>query len=76
MSAVGLDGAVQRVLVNGQILENLGQGVEGISQWLGTPCSNVVCYNGGVCQPLLNSYTCRCPSQYKGIDCQHLSKDI
>ncbi|XP_049948231.1 agrin-like [Schistocerca serialis cubense] len=75
----GLDGAVQRLVVNGQSLENLGEDRQGVFQWQGPPCGSrdlpSPCLHGGVCQPLLNAYSCRCPPHFTGAHCQHPNVD-
>ncbi|XP_033114775.1 protein jagged-1-like [Anneissia japonica] len=33
-------------------------------------CSSNPCFNGGVCVNGINQYTCNCPSNYQGVNCQ------
>ncbi|KAK7792852.1 hypothetical protein R5R35_009634 [Gryllus longicercus] len=78
----GLDGAIQRLIVNGYSLDNLGERptsignprAHNIKQYQGLPCppdpSSNPCLNGGICQPLLNLYACKCPLKYGGKHCE------
>ncbi|XP_049948150.1 agrin-like [Schistocerca serialis cubense] len=70
-----LVGAVQRLVVNGQILENLGEGVASVSRWAGPPCTAHTCLHGGACQPRLNSFLCRCPARFRGPRCQYVDTE-
>ncbi|XP_047106165.1 agrin-like [Schistocerca piceifrons] len=70
-----LVGAVQRLVVNGQILENLGEGVASVSRWSGPPCTAHTCLHGGACQPRLNSFLCRCPARFRGPRCQYVDTE-
>ncbi|XP_076277738.1 agrin-like isoform X5 [Lasioglossum baleicum] len=70
----GLDGAVQRLMVNGKTYQNLAVNVTQHNTELydGLPCrsNENPCHNGGVCLPLLNSYLCKCASGYNGLHCE------
>jgi len=75
----GLNGAIQRLIVNGQTWQNLAERAgsahqRGISHYDGPPCpispANNPCLNGGICQPMLAAYVCKCPVQYSGHHCE------
>jgi hypothetical protein len=75
----GLNGAIQRLIVNGQTWQNLAeranaQRQRGISHYDGPPCpispATNPCLNGGICQPMLAAYVCKCPVQYSGHHCE------
>ncbi|XP_067005728.2 agrin-like [Anabrus simplex] len=84
----GLDGAIQRLIVNGHTLDNLGErsaplGVSrasGISRYRGPPCpvdrEANPCLNGGICQPLLGLYACKCPLKYAGEHCENFDDNM
>ncbi|XP_076328006.1 agrin-like isoform X3 [Tachypleus tridentatus] len=68
-----LTGAIQRIMVNGELWDNLMEkAVEshGVVPYLGQPCLEDVCKNGGVCVPHLNEFVCRCPLTFIGLRCQ------
>ena len=71
----GLKGAIQRLIVNGHTWQNLAERASsehqrGISHYDGPPCpispATNPCLNGGICQPMLATYVCKCPVQYSG----------
>ncbi|XP_017763694.1 PREDICTED: agrin-like [Eufriesea mexicana] len=70
----GLVGAIQRLMVNGKTYQNLAVNVtqHNTEIYDGLPCpsNENPCYNGGVCLPLLNSYLCKCASNYNGLHCE------
>ena len=70
----GLQGAIQRLMVNGNTYQNLAanftQHNTEIYDGLPCPSSENPCHNGGVCLPLLNSYLCKCASGYNGLHCE------
>nr|XP_033325096.1 agrin-like isoform X2 [Megalopta genalis] len=70
----GLNGAVQRLMVNGKTYQNLAVNVtqHNTEIYDGPPCpsNENPCHNGGVCLPLLNSYLCKCASGYNGLHCE------
>jgi coxsackievirus/adenovirus receptor len=75
----GLNGAIQRLIVNGQTWQNLAERAgsaqqRGISHYDGPPCpispATNPCLNGGICQPMLAAYVCKCPVQYSGHHCE------
>ncbi|XP_059489147.1 agrin-like isoform X3 [Neocloeon triangulifer] len=72
---IGLNGAIQRVVVNGEVLDDLvkrANSKRGVSHYSGPPCSGNAspCKNGGVCHPRLNSFLCKCAPSYTGDQCQ------
>jgi hypothetical protein len=76
----GLNGAVQRLIVNGHTWQNLAERANaehqrGISRYDGPPCPISTdanpCLNGGVCQPMLAMYVCKCPLKYSGNHCEN-----
>nr|CAD7261621.1 unnamed protein product [Timema shepardi] len=75
----GLIGAVQRLIINGHTWESLGERAgnsldseKGVTHYEGTPCpiNNNPCLNGGICQPILGAYACKCPLKYTGSHCE------
>ncbi|XP_049855372.1 agrin-like [Schistocerca gregaria] len=70
----GLDGAVQRVIVNGEVLEIVDK--KHIKQWSGPPCNFSACQNDGICQPHLAQYYCKCSPRHWGQFCEIDSDDI
>lgn len=76
----GLFGAIQRLVVNGNSVEDLvGAALDsrGIQRYFGPPCDDPsypgkppVCQNGGVCHPNFRSFTCKCPRAFIGSSCQ------
>ncbi|XP_049859023.1 agrin-like [Schistocerca gregaria] len=68
-TSVGLDGAVQQFIVNGNSIGDFR--TSGLPQWTGIPCSQSHCVHGGVCQPMLQEYTCLCPEPYSGRFCEN-----
>ncbi|XP_046437323.1 agrin-like isoform X5 [Daphnia pulex] len=90
-----LQGAVQRVIVNGEVFEKLMESEmeqHNVAVYRGPPCghmpathpsssrifayptsgkdSSSPCQNGGVCQPLLASFVCKCQSGFLGKRCE------
>lgn len=96
-----LQGAVQRVIINGEVFEKLMEnGVEqqNVVVYRGPPCghmpathpsssrsssystngkeSSSPCQNGGVCQPLLSSFVCKCQTGFLGKRCEKRMVDF
>lgn len=76
----GLDGAVQRIVVNGEIWDDLlfkSIASKNVLEYKGPPCaSDNPCTNDGVCIPKLNDYVCKCNNRFTGRRCQKpLSKE-
>lgn len=72
---VGLDGAIQRISVNGDIWDRpLSRALwsHGVRRYRGPPCDSngTLCLNDGVCVPNLNAPLCRCPLYYWGARCE------
>ncbi|XP_042234513.1 agrin-like isoform X4 [Homarus americanus] len=70
---MGLNGAIQRLLVNSEVLDNLDEratGGRGVRRYRGPPCQLNPCENGGVCQPFRNRFLCKCPATYTGKFCE------
>lgn len=89
-----LQGAVQRVIVNGEVFEKLmdiDMEQQNVAVYRGPPCGHMPvthpstsrasaytlggresspCQNGGVCQPLLSSFICKCQTGYLGKRCE------
>ncbi|XP_022236706.1 agrin-like [Limulus polyphemus] len=68
-----LIGAIQRIMVNGELWDNLMEKAvdfRGVVPYLGPPCLENVCKNGGVCVPHLNEFACRCPLTFIGLRCE------
>ncbi|CAL4097372.1 unnamed protein product, partial [Meganyctiphanes norvegica] len=70
---IGLNGAIQRLMVNSEVIENLVEGaqdVHGVRKHHGAPCLDNLCHNGGVCQPILNNFICKCFPEFTGKLCE------
>ncbi|GFQ63810.1 agrin [Trichonephila clavata] len=70
----GLDGAIQRITVNGDIWDRLMARAiwsHGVRRYRGPPCDEMSqCLNDGVCIPQLNVPLCRCPLYFWGSKCE------
>ncbi|KAK8730151.1 hypothetical protein OTU49_008111, partial [Cherax quadricarinatus] len=69
---VGLNGALQRLLVNGVVYSRLTEAAteqRGVSLYIGPPCHPNPCNNGGLCVPILANFSCRCPVMFVGRLC-------
>ena len=74
----GLDGAIQRLIVNGDVMDDLvihAKDSRGITRYVGPPCNDVddpapKCQNGGICRPYFRAYVCKCSSNYMGRHCE------
>ncbi|CAL4063227.1 unnamed protein product [Meganyctiphanes norvegica] len=69
----GLDGAIQRLMINNEVQENLYElsvGGRGVKKFSGAPCLFNPCQNGGVCQPILNNFRCKCFAAFTGKLCE------
>ena len=73
----GLVGALQRIIVNGNAIEDLmdvAKDSRGITKYVGPPCddntSKTKCMNGGICTPFFRSYVCKCSSDFIGPKCE------
>lgn len=68
----GLNGAVQRVLMNGLPIRLFNRRSNQVAKYQGPPCSVVdnPCLNGGLCLPLLSSFACKCHPPFIGATCQ------
>ena len=70
---VGLHGAIQRIIINGNSYDQLlSLAVEnsGVVIYRGAPCTPNPCLNDGLCIPVLNTFTCRCTITFVGKLCQ------
>ena len=70
----GLDGAVQRIVVNGDVWDDLlnHRSLEavGVKEYQGHPCRpENPCFNEGICLPRLNDYECKCSNRFTGKKC-------
>ena len=79
----GLEGALQRLIVNGNAVEDLVEVAldsRGISRYVGLPCDSdysenqhskvAKCKNGGICTPFFRSYVCKCKADFIGPKCE------
>ena len=74
----GLDGALQRLIVNGNAIEDLidvAKNSRGTTKYVGPPCdvinkSQPKCMNGGICTPFFRSYVCKCTPDFIGPKCE------
>ncbi|XP_059489125.1 agrin-like [Neocloeon triangulifer] len=70
---IGLDGAIQRVVLNGVLTEDFvkqATSKRGVSHYQGPPCEGSPCKNGGACQPMLEHYVCKCAADFIGRHCE------
>ncbi|KAK8377274.1 hypothetical protein O3P69_013725 [Scylla paramamosain] len=70
---MGLNGAIQRLLVNSEVYDNLDEratGGRGVRRYRGPPCQMNPCENGGVCHPFRNRFLCKCLAPYTGKFCE------
>lgn len=68
----GLNGAIQRIVVNGMIWDDLSERST-TSKYNGPPCGPInPCLNDAVCIAQLNTFVCKCPSKYSGRTCNRL----
>ena len=75
---MGLDGAIQRLIVNGDVMDDLvilAKDSREITRYVGPACNDVddpkpKCQNGGICRPYFRAYVCKCPPNYMGIHCE------
>ncbi len=69
----GLDGAIQRLVVNGNAVDALVEHARdslGVSAYAGQPCATNSCLNGGVCRPFFRDYVCKCTAEFIGQRCE------
>lgn len=80
----GLDGALQRIIVNGNAIEDLvdvAKDSRGISRFVGAPCDdgkNFIpkCMNGGICTPFFRTYVCKCKTDFIGPKCENRKQKV
>lgn len=68
----GLDGAVQRVLLNEEVWEDMlavATGRRNVVHYMGPPCYPNPCSNNARCIPHLKEFRCRCTDGYFGTLC-------
>jgi hypothetical protein len=69
----GMDGAVQRLVVNGEIWDDLflkSIASKNVMEYNGPPCApENPCANDGLCIPKLNDYVCKCSNRFTGKRC-------
>ena len=78
----GLNGAIQRLIVNGDVMDDLvvlAKDSRGITRYVGPPCNTVddsdpKCQNGGICRPYFRSYICKCAPNFMGRHCEKGAK--
>ncbi|XP_066966425.1 agrin-like [Macrobrachium rosenbergii] len=76
---VGLDGALQRLLVNGVVYDRLLEAAteqRGVSRYRGPPCLPNPCFNAAICVPLLNDFFCKCSFMFVGRLCDQALMNI
>ncbi|XP_064476883.1 pikachurin-like [Ornithodoros turicata] len=64
-------GCIQEVSLNGRPVLLMQESLSGVN--VGNcvhPCVTGPCYNGGACQPKMDSYSCHCKLGYAGSNCQ------
>ena len=70
---IGLDGAIQRLIINGETSVNLQRkslDSHKIRDYQGAPCRDNPCDNGGVCVPYFRKPVCSCARGYRGKYCK------
>jgi len=70
---IGLDGAIQRVIINGDAIVNLlRRSIDSynIREYQGAPCSDSTCDNHGRCVPYFRKPVCACKPGYRGKFCK------
>ena len=70
---IGLDGAIQRIIINGDTSVNLlRQSLDSqkIREYRGAPCTENPCDNEGVCVPYFRKPVCSCARGYRGKYCK------
>ncbi|CDQ81119.1 unnamed protein product [Oncorhynchus mykiss] len=69
----GFKGAIQKITLMGTPIlrqENALHSSD-VAMFKGHPCSRYPCHNGGLCNPMLESYECVCPHGFTGTACQN-----
>nr|XP_046222264.1 LOW QUALITY PROTEIN: agrin-like [Oncorhynchus gorbuscha] len=69
----GFKGAIQKITLMGTPIlrqENALHSSD-VAMFKGHPCSWDPCHNGGLCNPMLESYECVCPHGFTGTVCQN-----
>ncbi|XP_052338523.1 agrin-like isoform X4 [Oncorhynchus keta] len=69
----GFKGAIQKITLMGTPIlrqENALHSSD-VAMFKGHPCSWNPCHNGGLCNPMLESYECVCPHGFTGTACQN-----
>ena len=77
---MGLSGAIQRLIVNGDSYDDLvglAKDSRGIKRYIGFPCEDPdvkvqvpKCKNKGICRPELKDYKCQCQANFIGMHCE------
>ena len=67
-----LNGAIQRIIINGEVMANLWSvslEKHGVRVYMGAPCHRHTCDNGGLCVHHFRTAVCRCTPGYSGPKC-------
>ena len=70
---MGLDGAIQRVIINGETTANLLRkaiAAHNVKDYHGAPCQVNPCENGGTCVPNFRKAVCVCSGGFRGKYCR------
>ena len=70
---IGLDGAIQRLIINGEANANLlRRSIDSynIRDYNGAPCSDNPCENGAHCVPYFRKPVCACRPGFRGRFCK------
>ena len=70
---MGLDGAIQRVIINGETTVNLLRKAidsKNIRDYKGAPCAGNPCENDGICVPNFRKPVCICRRGFRGKYCK------
>ena len=70
---IGLDGAIQRVIINGDTIVNLVRRAMqsySVRDYNGAPCNSNPCDNQGRCVPFFRKPVCVCKPGFRGKHCK------
>jgi hypothetical protein len=73
-SGVGLDGAIQRLIINRRVsltnLTKLSRDARNVGEYAGPPCTRNLCQNNGSCVAHFRRAVCRCRRKFYGKHCE------
>jgi hypothetical protein len=72
--SVGLDGAIQRLIINRRHsltnLAKLSRDARNVGEYVGAPCTRNLCQNNGSCVAHFRRAVCRCRRKFYGKHCE------